>query len=452
MKASLNPLGGLGYPAKSPTLTGYAAMRAMSPTATDPFTHPTGTFTATTTSALDNGGTVIDSRTAGVQWVRVGTYNTALAPMQLSWFERAKNGLLIAENGDISAAVARIVSAGVPAPPPNVLPATEDTVGRWLFNGDLIEQSELPYDPTALYLKAPFAVRLSTLHLPWGHVELDLAGPVALQTGSIRGVDTAVDQYVPRGKLFGFDPEPFHLEIDHDGLSSTEQLLTPTNDEQAITIKAAATSGITLRFVEGFATDRIIVEKSGDTQSPFRLIVRPQSEHPTTFLPGTPWRKVMDVPGFPGLIDGDDLVFDGMLSRYVFEAAIPPAGGITEDTVGYWTFDGTLDETATATLDTVTSARRIYFDNWDAASFPVMSFWYRATAPLTATALLEPSGVAGPADTVAIPWDVTANDNWQSADLDVGAALSGNPNGAKVRAVEINAIGAGHYRLAGWSE
>ncbi|TVR99416.1 MAG: hypothetical protein EA406_03465, partial [Rhodospirillales bacterium] len=86
MKAALNVLGVLGQAVKASKLTGYAALRNRPATVGDvaELTTPpaaAGTFTATTTSALDNGGTVIASATPGVMWVRDGVYNTALAPM-----------------------------------------------------------------------------------------------------------------------------------------------------------------------------------------------------------------------------------------------------------------------------------------------------------------------------------------------------------------------------------
>ncbi|TVS00779.1 MAG: hypothetical protein EA406_00180 [Rhodospirillales bacterium] len=440
----------------------YTAMRARSADPTDPFrltgTSAAGTFTATTTDAADNGGTVIDSATPGVKWVRDGTYNTPESPMLLSWFERTKDGPLVDKGADISSTVQRIVTAATPepsAPPP--FPYTADTMGMWVFDGNLDEHSEQTFDPTGFHLEAPFPVRLSSLHIPYGHLTLDLAGPIRLEPGTTLGSATEVDQYVPRAKLFGFDPEPFHLEIDHDGLGSVERLRPPTNGEQAITVKVvSAADGTTIRLADGLVLDRLVVEKSGIARNPLRVLVRPQSELPITFLPNCPWRKVVDAPHDPDLIPNDALVFDSLLSRPVFEAKAP---------------DAEPDGHAT---------RVIYTDNWDVRVDPCLSFWYRATDNLTLKmevitqqVLREPT-LAITDDTVGlwtfegsldhyddqsrvgsgvVPWSPIENDNWQQAEIDMAAAVAAQGLGHRIGAFRLsvtNSGGDGYYRLAGW--
>ncbi|TVR84220.1 MAG: hypothetical protein EA405_02060, partial [Rhodospirillales bacterium] len=77
----------------------------------------TATFTATTTSLPDNGGTVIDSATPGVKWVRDGIYNLPHAPMKLSWFERTAGGALPKPYQEVANTVAHLLATGASPTP-----------------------------------------------------------------------------------------------------------------------------------------------------------------------------------------------------------------------------------------------------------------------------------------------------------------------------------------------
>ncbi|TVS00875.1 MAG: hypothetical protein EA406_00125 [Rhodospirillales bacterium] len=407
-------------------------------------------FTATETALRDNGGTVIGAATPGVMWVRDGTYNTASAPMHLSWFEQSFNGALVAEDSDISQVLARIVEAAIPEPSAPPLPATSSTVGMWVFADTLGEYGEQPFNPTALYLEAPFPVRLSTLHLPWGHVELDISGPVAFTTGLILGTATEVDQYVPRAKLFGFDRGRFRIRVDHDGLDSVEHLLTAENDKKALELRVATRAdGTTLRIADGLEVDRILVSKSGISPNPLRIVVRPQSDLPITFTPDSPWTKVLLAEDRPNE-DPGALVFDSLLSRYVFEVEMPGEAAMAH-AARPAVSDG-KGQRAARSVEPDRADRLLFFDNWDTAAAGFLSFWYRATDGVALALDVIPEDDTTQALPVA--WAAVANDNWQEANLDVAAVLAGKGYGTKVRAVRFRAEATtqGYYRLAGWRD
>lgn len=407
-------------------------------------------FAASMTDLRDNGGTVIDSATPGVRWVRDGTYNSAAAPMPLSWFEQSFNGALVGEGSDISQVLARIVQSAIPEPPAPPFPATISTVGMWVFDDTLEEDGEHPFDPTAIHLEAPFPVRLSTLYLPWGHVELDISGPVAFTTGLVLGPETEVDQYVPRAKLVGFTDGPLRMAVNHDGLDSVEHLLRAENDGKALEVRVVSRAdGTTLRIADGLEVDRILVSKSGIARNPLRVVVRSQSDLPITFDQDSAWTKVLLAEDRPNE-DPGALVFDSLLSRYVFEVAMPGTAAIGH-VAGPAVSDGTRPRSAGG-VEPVRADRLLFFDNWDTKAAGFLSFWYRASDGVALALHVIPEDDTTQA--VPVAWTAEANDNWQEANLDVAAALAGKGLGTRVRAVRFGAEATtmGYYRLAGWRD
>ncbi|MFN4261956.1 MAG: hypothetical protein ACK4RK_21965, partial [Gemmataceae bacterium] len=158
-------------------LSGYALMRSLKPNDSEPFAHSTGDFTATTTTAVDNGGTVIASATPGVMWVRNGVYNTAGAPMRLSWFEASPGGALLKAGRNATTAIARICKAATPP-----LDADYDryTVGLWRFNGNLSAEAPPSSMNATIYLDADIQVSVSQIDVPFGVQTLHLTGDAVL--------------------------------------------------------------------------------------------------------------------------------------------------------------------------------------------------------------------------------------------------------------------------------
>ncbi|TVR82252.1 MAG: hypothetical protein EA405_07090, partial [Rhodospirillales bacterium] len=190
------------------------------------------TFTATDADIRDNGGTVIESATAGVVWVRDGRYNTADTPMRLSWFERTTNGPLIRAGDEIGPALERIFASSSPSTDTR-LKHTPHTVGLWRFDGNREAEPKPAVGDAAIYLHATDAVALDCLDVPSGIGSVHLTGPVVLAANNECAVRirqafesrTAVvigdGIFIPMGKAYGVVGDKAQCSLTIDGTAQT---------------------------------------------------------------------------------------------------------------------------------------------------------------------------------------------------------------------------------------
>lgn len=448
----LGPMGVQGFWKRAePPRDTYAYMRTLNPGIGRNFLHSTGMFTAVGGALNDDGGTQIETRNPGVQWVRDGIYNTAVNPMQLAWFEAERNGSLIGASDDVSYAIQTLSNARFDVPYALPFQYTAETVGMWLFDGALSEMSQEPYVPEEIWLSNTVPVVVSDMLFDYGQIAVVWEGPIEFVDFAGVLAPMEVDTYVPRRKLIRFDPRVYSFGVAHDFSVSTESLGIPTTAGYDLDIDATCVGDLRMRWSAGKAVEQVVIAKRGASHASLAWTTQDQSKLPVQFLPEEPWQKFVDAPHDAALIPGDALVLDALLSRFVFQSTV-------------------LD------VEPDTNATRVFYvDNWDVSVNPFLSFWYRATANLTLELSIRcwvdpvfeyTTGTQGqwlfnerlfeyieaPIERV-VPWAATCNDTWQQADIDMSVVVAALGLGTRIGSFVIsitNSGGDGYYRLAGW--